>query len=65
MEKLTDRERQVLEFVMQGCENNEIAQKIFVSVHTVKAHIGTAIRKTSARNRTHLVYLAMKHGWVE
>jgi DNA-binding NarL/FixJ family response regulator len=65
MEKLTDREQYILQFVMQGCENREIAQQIHVSIHTVKAHISAIIRKTAARNRTHLVYLAMKNGWIE
>jgi DNA-binding NarL/FixJ family response regulator len=64
MEKLTEKERNVLQLVTQGCENNEIAEKIFVSIHTIKAHIGSIIRKTSARNRTHLVYLAMKNGLI-
>jgi DNA-binding NarL/FixJ family response regulator len=65
MEHLTQREIAVLDFVKNGLENHEIAQKIYVSRHTVKAHLSSIIHKTAARNRTHLVYLAFKQGLVD
>ena len=65
MEKLTNREMTVLKLVMQGYANNEISQKVFISIHTVKAHIGSIIRKLSAKNRAHAVYLALKNNLVD
>ncbi len=65
MEKLTPREVIVLDLVKEGRENPEIADMIFVSVHTVKAHISSIIRKLEVRNRTHLVYIALKSGLID
>lgn len=61
MEKLTDREMAILKLVMQGYANSEISKKVFISIHTVKAHIGSIIRKLSAKNRAHAVYIALKN----
>ena len=65
MESLTQREAMVLDYLKQGYENHEIAEKIFVSTHTVKVHVSSIIRKMEARNRTHLVYIAMKRGLID
>ena len=64
MEKLTDREMTILKLFMQGYANSEISKKVFISVHTVKAHIGSITRKLSAKNRTHAVYLALKNNLI-
>jgi DNA-binding NarL/FixJ family response regulator len=42
---ITDREREVLRFIKDGYENHEIALRICISVHTVKAHLGSIMRK--------------------
>ena len=65
MEKLTDREMTILKLVMQGYANSEISKKVFISVHNVKAHIGSITRKLSAKNRTHAVYLALKNNLID
>ncbi|MBS5802804.1 MAG: response regulator transcription factor [Brachyspira sp.] len=57
---LTDREIITLQYLAKGYENKEIADTIFVSTHTVKAHVSAILRKLNARNRTHAVYIAMK-----
>ena len=62
MKKLTERELEVLQLVKSGYENNEIAKKIQVSRHTVKAHIKSIINKTLTRKRACLVCMAIKHG---
>lgn len=49
-----------LQYLAKGYENKEIADTIFVSTHTVKAHVSAILRKLNARNRTHAVYIAMK-----
>ena len=59
-QNLTDREIITLQYLAKGYENKEIADTIFVSTHTVKAHVSAILRKLDARNRTHAVYIAMK-----
>jgi DNA-binding NarL/FixJ family response regulator len=57
---LTERERNVLEFAAHGMDNKKIAKYLFISSHTVKAHIASALKKLSAANRTEAVYTAVK-----
>ena len=61
MQKLTEREITILKLIMQGYANSQISKKIFISIHTVKAHIGSIIRKLDAKNRTNAVYIALKN----
>ena len=61
MEKLTERERTILELVMKGYGNIQISKSIFISTHTVKAHMTAIIRKLNAKNRAHAVYIALKN----
>lgn len=65
MEKLTIRENEVLELIKYGYDNIEIADIIFVSKHTVKAHVGSIIRKIQAKNRTNAIYIAVKQGLID
>lgn len=48
---LTERELEVLKYVMQGLTNNEIAEILMITHHTVKAHVAAIIRKLGVRNR--------------
>ena len=48
MENFTQKEIEVLKYVCKGYTNEAIAQKLFVSIHTVKAHIASLLRKTGA-----------------
>jgi len=64
MEALTLRECEILDLIKSGYDNCEIAEIIFVSMHTVKAHISSILRKTETKNRTHLIYVAMKQGLI-
>ena len=59
MEKLTQREKTILKLIMQGYGYSQISKIIFVSTHTVKAHISSIIRKLDAKNRTNAVYIAI------
>ena len=59
MQKLTKRELTILRMITQGYGNEEISEIIFVSIHTVKAHISSIIRKLDAKNRTNAVYIAI------
>ena len=60
MEKLTEREVAVLRLITLGYGNNQISKIIFISIHTVKAHISSIVRKLNAKNRTNAVYIAVK-----
>lgn len=61
MEKLTKREVAVLRLITLGYDNSQISKIIFISIHTVKAHISSIIRKLNAKNRTNAVYIAIKN----
>ena len=50
MENLTEREIAVLKLIMLGYPNSQISKKIFISTHTVKAHIASIMRKLNAKN---------------
>ena len=44
-----------IQLVSSGARNKEIANKLSISEHTVKAHISSIFRKTQARNRVELL----------
>lgn len=62
---LTPKELEVLILVAKGLSNSEIGEKIFVTSHTVKAHISSIIRKLGVANRTEAIYVAMKKHYIE
>ncbi|NLW03667.1 MAG: response regulator transcription factor [Pseudomonadaceae bacterium] len=51
-EELSVREEQVLVLVAEGLANKEIAQRLFISLHTVKTHIRHILRKLDVSSRT-------------
>ena len=57
---LSDREFEVLEYMTEGFSNPEIADKIFVSDCTVKAHVGHIFEKMKVQNRIQAVVEALK-----
>jgi LuxR family transcriptional regulator, transcriptional regulator of spore coat protein len=59
---LTAREQQVLELIAQGLSAKEVAQEIEIAPRTVERHIENVRLKIRARNRTHMVTLAMELG---
>jgi DNA-binding NarL/FixJ family response regulator len=59
---LTGREREVLDLIAAGSTNREIAQRLFLSPHTVKEHTSTLYRKLHARNRAEAVQRAQRIG---
>lgn len=48
---LTRREREVLQFLTQGLSNAEIAERLFLSLSTVKTHVSTLFVKMEVKNR--------------
>jgi DNA-binding NarL/FixJ family response regulator len=61
---LTPRERQVLEMVVAGHPNKEIARACAVSEQTVKHHLTRVFDKVGASSRVQLVMMATQHGVV-
>jgi len=61
VDSLTGRERTILGLVCKGANNNDIAESLFISCHTVKTHIYSTFRKTQCKNRVELIYWAMKN----
>lgn len=62
LEQLTDREREVLQLVALGLPNKTIANRLRISDHTVKFHVGSIIAKLGASSRTDAVARAYRHG---
>ncbi|PWG66293.1 response regulator [Bifidobacterium callitrichidarum] len=58
LELLTDREREVLVEIAHGLSNQEIADKLFISLPTVKTHVAHILAKINARDRVQAVVFA-------
>jgi DNA-binding NarL/FixJ family response regulator len=64
-EPLTPREQEVLNYLAQGLQNKEIAQKLVISERTVKFHVSSILTKLEAGNRTEAVAVAAQRGLIE
>lgn len=62
---LTKRELQVLDLMVQGLSNSEMAEVLIVSQSTVKFHVSNIISKLEAVSRTEAVAIALRHGLVQ
>jgi len=61
---LSDREMEVLNCVVHGMSNKEIANVLQISHQTVKNHVTSILRKFGVDDRTQAVIYALKRGWV-
>ena len=61
---ITEREREVLTLVGRGMSNAEIAEELFISAATAKAHVARLFTKLDARDRVQLVITAYEAGLV-
>jgi DNA-binding NarL/FixJ family response regulator len=59
---LSEREREVLDLIAAGSTNREIAERLYLSPHTVKEHTSSLYRKLRARNRAEAVQRAQRIG---
>lgn len=64
IERLTDRESEVLRLLAEGLTNKEIALNLRISEHTVKFHVSSIYGKLGASNRTEAVRKGARKGWV-
>ena len=53
--QLTATEQLVFELLLNGCQDREIAEKLYISQYTVKFHVRNILRKAKARNRYELL----------
>jgi DNA-binding CsgD family transcriptional regulator len=61
---LTAREREILQWVAAGLQNKEIAQKLDLSLATVRNHIHNILEKLAVHSKLEAVSLAFRSGWV-
>lgn len=63
--RLTEREKSVLILLVKGFKNDDIANELNVSVHTVKAHLEAIYEKLEVVNRVQAVVKALQLGLIE
>jgi DNA-binding CsgD family transcriptional regulator len=62
LDQLRDREREVLELMIAGLRNRDIADRLFISVRTVKYHVSNILQKLDVASRTEAIALAHSAG---
>ena len=61
---LTERELEVLQLIVEGCSNAIIAEKLYITVGTVKTHVRNILNKLCADDRTQAAVRALRSGLV-
>jgi DNA-binding NarL/FixJ family response regulator len=61
---LTERELEVLQLIVDGCSNAAIADKLYITVGTVKTHVRNILNKLCADDRTQAAVRALRSGLV-
>lgn len=64
-DKLTNREREILQLIAEGLSNQDIADKLFISIKTVLRHRTNLMEKLGFHNRTELIKYAISKGLIE
>jgi len=59
---LSEREREILRWLIMGCPNKVISRRMEISEATVKVHVKAVLRKLSVKNRTQAAIWAANHG---
>ena len=63
--ELSERERQVLEYIAYGRSNKEIGRILYISEHTVKTHVKSILTKLDAMGRTEAIAVGIKRGLIK
>ena len=61
VEKLSHKESLIVELVVEGFKNREIASRLFLSEQTIKSHLGRIFRKMQVKNRSQLVSMIFRN----
>lgn len=64
-ERLTSREREILQCLSQGLSDKEIADRLYVSSGTVRNHVVSVLGKLGVHSRLQALVFAIRHGLVE
>jgi len=64
-DSLSEREIEVLGLVAEGNSNKKVAERLYISEETVKAHLRNILSKLGANDRTHAVTIALKRGIID
>jgi DNA-binding NarL/FixJ family response regulator len=59
---LSPREQQVLELIVKGCSNQDVADELGISRHTSTSHIRSIYRKLEVKSRSEAIYEALSRG---
>ena len=62
---LTEREEEVLLELVNGKNNGEIANDLYISIHTVKFHVASILQKFGVPWRAMVILKAMTDGWID
>lgn len=65
IERLTSREREVLQSLADGLSDQEIAERLYVGVGTVRTHLRSLLLKLEVQSRLQALVFAVRHGLVE
>ncbi|RRC98739.1 response regulator [Prevotella sp. OH937_COT-195] len=61
---LTAREQELLRHIVNGCTNQQIADRMFLSIETIKTYRKNLILKLGTKNAAELVHIAIRDKWV-
>jgi DNA-binding NarL/FixJ family response regulator len=61
---LTERELEILDLIVAGCSNSDIAEKLYITVGTVKTHVRNILNKLCVDDRTQAAVRALRSGLV-
>jgi len=64
LEKLSEREKDILRLATTGLSNREIAEELCLSIRTVQGHLTHIFNKLQVGSRTEAVVRGLKEGWV-
>lgn len=62
--QLTEREREILQFLGEGHRNEEVASKLFISPQTVQTHVRNILTKLGVHSKLEAVVFGLRHGAV-
>ena len=60
----TNREREILKYIVEGKSSKDIAEKLFISIHTVNAHRKSILNKADVKTPIDLIRKVMCEGWI-